>query len=725
MYPIDPDTTLPGGAVGVVAVRQIFVAGTNTNLKPGDLLLLVGKKSGDDGETTKVLVREIERVEIEPGLNRTRLDLLDETWRERDLTAFLSIQSWSRRNAIRYINRPPSPKLPPADAGAFGFRLHAGPFGHNAPRWDSLPLNQRYPDQNAGKPVPYPEPGWDGANEPNITTTSKSGETYLAKISVDFFAERILPEVTKGSWLILESPTHREPYRVSVRKDVSVADFSLNAKATGFRVESRPDSAALTVFKLRTTSIHAASQPLERARLPIDQPVAEGDTSLQLDGMVLGLRVGQPLSLSGERDDLPGVKSTEIVILSDILHSGGFTTLVFEGGLLDSYVRETVTINANVVRVTHGETTVEILGSGNGTEANQRFALKKPPLTYVSAATPSGAQSTIQVRVNGVQWADAPRLFGLDARNESYIVRIEDDSKTRVIFGDGTMGARLPTGAENVIATYRSGIGLPGMVPTNTLTLLQTRPLGIRSVTNPLPASGAEEPENRDRARDNAPLTVLTLDRIVSLRDFEDFARAFAGIGKAQAIAFWKGETRLVYITIASAAPVGGAEDEDGGPALVTNVVNPTSPLFTNLVDAIQGARDPAQSFEVASYRPLFFNVKAKVLVSPRYRQETVFAAVETALNDAFSFDEREFGQPVTAAEVVTVIQNVHGVVATDLDQLYRYEDDQGPPDPGEQITPDLLDAQGARWNEALNQVVPAELLLINPVGNTLEEMQR
>jgi hypothetical protein len=196
------------------------------------------------------------------------------------------------------------------------------------------------------------------------------------------------------------------------------------------------------------------------------------------------------------------------------------------------------------------------------------------------------------------------------------------------------------------------------------------------------------------------------------------------GIGKAQAIAFWKGETRLIHITIASAASAGDADGEDGEPALATNVVDPSSQLFTNLVDAIQDARDPAQSFEVASYRPLFFNVQAKVLVNPRYVQETVFAAIETALKDAFSFGTRRFGQPVTAAEVVTVIQSVPGVVATDLDQLYRYEDDQPPPDPGEQITPNLPDAHSAFWDEALNQVVLAELLLINPVGITLGEMQ-
>ena len=43
---------------------------------------------------------------------------------------------------------------------------------------------------------------------------------------------------------------------------------------------------------------------------------------------------------------------------------------------------------------------------------------------------------------------------------------------------------KLPTGAENVAAVYRSGVGLAGMVPADALSLLQTRPLGVRGVTN-------------------------------------------------------------------------------------------------------------------------------------------------------------------------------------------------------------------------------------------------
>jgi predicted phage baseplate assembly protein len=293
-----------------------------------------------------------------------------------------------------------------------------------------------------------------------------------------------------------------------------------------------------------------------------------------------------------------------------------------------------------------------------------------------------------------------------------------EDGKAHVIFGDGEAGARLFTGVENVVATYRTGIGLPGMIGADKLTLLQTRPPGIRSVTNPLPTTDAAEPESRDSARANAPLTVLVLDRIVSLRDFEDFARGFSGVGKARAVALWKDRMQLVHITIAAAAPTATPDEDGATSALSTNVVESTSPVHANLVEAIRSASDPSQRFRVASYRPLFFNVKARVLVNPRHSSPTVLGDVETALKTAFSFERRAFGQPAMAAEIVATIQGVDGVLATDLDQLYRYQQNVAPPAPDEQITPPILDVQQVRQEGDVD-----ELLLINPVGIKLEEM--
>jgi len=172
-------------------------------------------------------------------------------------------------------------------------------------------------------------------------------------------------------------------------------------------------------------------------------------------------------------------------------------------------------------------------------------------------------------------------------------------------------------------------------------------------------------------------------------------------VGKAQAVDLWSGETHLVHVTVAGA---------DGDP------IDNDSDLFTNLVGGINNARDPAQIVRVDSFSRLLFNLEANVAVdSPRYIQENVFAEIETALLEAFSFEKRAFGQMVTSAEVITIIQQIEGVIAVDLDALYLSSDSAD--------FKSLLPAQIARV-DADGDIMLAQLLLINPIGVTLGEMQ-
>src|SRR5262249_48557978 len=155
------------------------------------------------------------------------------------------------------------------------------------------------------------------------------------------------------------------------------------------------------------------------------------------------------------------------------------------------YERVTVTIYANVAPATHGETKQEVLGSGDASQAFQQFTLKQTPLTFVSAPTASGATSTLAVRVNDIVWDEVPSLYGQGAHQQIYSARLADDGKVIVQFGDGITGARVPSGTSNMVATYRVGTGLAGLVKAGQLSLLLTRPLGVKGVTNPLAATGA------------------------------------------------------------------------------------------------------------------------------------------------------------------------------------------------------------------------------------------
>jgi predicted phage baseplate assembly protein len=545
----------------------------------------------------------------------------------------------------------------------FALRQRAALFGYNAPDFRTLPDSIR-------------SVFGSGTEWPNFV---------IADTQVDLDA--VYPRIAADSWLALVGPPGAQLYHVAEVLQTPRTDYTLTAKVT--RLFLDPDSVGLDDFGLRETLALAQSEPLPLAEQPLGVPVT--GSTIELDRLVGELHAGQRVLFSGPA-------AAEGAIVDSVTHDATHTTLTLVAPLANSYDRETLVINANVVRATHGETLRdEVLGSGQGGTPNQRFTLRQPPLTHVSASTPSGGQAALTVRVDGVEWEQAASLFGLGPRDRQFIVRIEDDGRTHVIFGDGRMGARLSSGTENVTATYRSGIGPEGNVRAGSLALMPVRPFGVRGVTNSLPATGAAAPEQLEDARANAPLTVLTLDRIVSLQDFEDFARAFAGVGKAQASRLWTGRAHVAHIT------VGGA---GGGP------VDPVATL-PNLLAAIESVRDPVQEVHVRSYAPRTFGISAEVLVDRHFATSDVLEAARMALQDAFSFARRAFGQPVTAAEVITTIQAVAGIVAVNPTRLYFVDVTSTTGS-----SPPFLAAAAARWTSTGPQ--PAELVLIDPAAIAL-----
>jgi hypothetical protein len=754
--------------------QKIYLKGTNLNLISGDRMLLVQKDSaGKISEVRRKVVRTVEndtdhghtlvtfesekcagislsksfakkaRESVKVSANKFQIkqqsmkpislgfsavfnaanvdNLLSANLTESQFQAVLNMSRWEVKDVLDYVKRKPVP-VSPGEVQVFAMRERTGIFGHNAPHFETLSQQA----QNAFHP--WDKPHWeiwkDSVKVSASLKRNKFGKAFAVSSpasyyqDADLYLERPISGIVEDSWMVLERPGAYKAFKVDKDFEASLAGFGISAKVTGLELADKngnPLGDSTTDkdpgFKVRKTTAYVKSEELEMAFLPVTDDLQAGDTELTLDGLVLGLQEDQPVALTGEQADAEGVERSEIKVLDAITHSGRYTTLKFSEGLKYSYKRDMVTINANVVRATHGETVSdEALGSGDGSRINQGFKLKKPPLTYVSGATASGTESTLCLWVNGVEWQEVSSLYGLDGHALNYIVRINDDGDAIVVFGDGKNGARLPTGQENVVATYRSGIGSDGEVAADSLTLMKTRPFGVSGVTNPRAASGADDPESVDNARDNAPLTVLTLDRIVSLQDFEDFARAFAGIGKAQAVSMWNGETELVHITVA---------DADG------NEVGSTSDLYKNLQDAINGARDPLRSVEIGNFQPRYFDVNAKVLIDPAYEWEDMKSEIESALVDRFSFKGRAFGQPVTAAEVVNIIHDIEGIVAVDLEKLYVV-DENG--EPLGALMSSLLPARAARPNPKRaganpQKFLPAELLLINESGITLTEM--
>lgn len=325
----------------------------------------------------------------------------------------------------------------------------------------------------------------------------------------------------------------------------------------------------------------------------------------------------------------------------------------------------TAVAQANVVAVTHGETVAnEVLGSGDAARPLQTFSLKKAPVTFVTqAGAKNGAANTLEIRVDGVRWQEVDTLYGQAGDARVYTTRVDEENQMQVQFGDGQTGVRLPTGQNNIVATYRQGIGQEGNVATATLTTLLDKPVGVKEGSNPLPAAGGAEPEMLAEMRENAPNTVRTFGRVVSLRDFEDAARAFAGIAKARAAWRWDGLEQAVCLTVAG----------DKGAVIPVN-----SDTYTALVADLNGRRHPHRKLNVQSYRPVYVQVQAAIAIDDDYLEETVQANALAALQAHFAFDHRDLGQPIHLSDLYSVLQDVAGVIAVDIDRLgFKYAADR------------------------------------------------
>ncbi len=300
--------------------------------------------------------------------------------------------------------------------------------------------------------------------------------------------------------------------------------------------------------------------------------------------------------------------------------------------------------------VTRGKTVRnEILGSGNAALPNQSFALKKSPLTFLpdpGSASGEGYASTLRIWVNGVEWKEVPSFYHQPPNATVFVTRTDDARKTIALFGDGINGARLPTGIDNVVATYRieSGFAVPEAGTLNSM--VQPIP-GLQAVRNPLPPGGGSDPDPPDQIRRYAPRSVLTFGRAISADDYETFAVQASGVKRAKAV--WKWDALRQQAT-------------------VTLYVGDDASAVAAAQTALRNATDPNRPFEVlpATAEPLTLGMTLSV--EPTYRAEAVMNGVRNALTDAktglFGMGRGRIGRSVFRSEILQAALSVPGLRA-------------------------------------------------------------
>ncbi|MBZ9935668.1 putative baseplate assembly protein [Mesorhizobium sp. BR1-1-16] len=606
---------------------EAWLAGAATHLKPGDAVVLVGTEFFQNAGSDRWDLRILTSVEPDAANDRTRI-------------------AWAR--GLGATNPASAPSALPF---VYALRKRAAIFGHNAPdpkfiegsggAWSHFHINGEHnADDTSGGSVDLDSVYGD-------ITADKPGNV----------AERSLVVLAKGNYNRPDenypSGTYVELYRVGSTSELSRVDFAMSAKVTRLNVEGEN---LLSVFfnAVRQTTVFGKSELLPLAFRPVTTAVSGNriPANIAADGLV----AGRKLIVKGARASDGALTTMQASLVAVHPVDAARCELEISPSLPSTLRRDSIVVHANVAGASHGETVTQVLGSGDGSQSFQRFELKQLPLTYRATASETGAAAELTVRIGDVKWNERRSLYAAGPTAKAYALAFDEKERLFVDFGDGASGARLPSGVNNVRATYRKGLGGEGNVAAGRLTQLVSRPLGLKSVANPLAAEGGTDPEDESAARRTIPLTTRTLGRVVSVLDYEDFARAFSGITKAQAAVLNTRNGRMVAITLA--APDGAALTE-------------ASPVWQNLLGALRASGDPHVQVALLPYQASTFRLGLRVKCDPAFEAARVLASVEAALRARYSFAERQLSQPVQQSDVITVVQKVPGVVALDLTRLY------------------------------------------------------
>ena len=460
------------------------------------------------------------------------------------------------------------------------------------------------------------DPGLESDGEIAMVTSQRAGASSLYESPVSFSHGRIIldgvyPGMKRGDLVLIE---YKGEYLVRTLEESCVVQIKLDVEKVGFEGSAGDAYIPATRVKLDTQITSAWKEydnyvihyNLVRAGRVFHAP-ADTITASAFDSgsAVTGPGVGPQGKYA-----IVGANGKAAIFEGAVLSTGAelrFLATNFLQG--DASYKLPAKLYGPLVEATRGETVkAEVLGSGDATIPFQSFTLRKSPLTYLAdPSAVNGRRSTLSVSINGKNWRQAQSFYGATAKDQIYVVTHDADDGTTITFGDGEFGARLPTGVDNVVASYRHGVG--GNVEANAINTFKKPVKGISKVFNPLPSSGGEDPPTAAEAREKGIQSTRVLGRLVSLLDFEVEAARYGGVMQARASWAWdaRGDDAAVHVWVITA--------DDG---------DPSEALRCYLL----GLAEPDAQVVVKHAKPLVGAFELDLELDPAYQPAAVSKAV-------------------------------------------------------------------------------------------------
>ena len=352
-------------------------------------------------------------------------------------------------------------------------------------------------------------------------------------------------------------------------------------------------------------------------------------------------------------------------------------------------MRDLSLARGNIVAVDHGLTTVETHVLPGPADGRLRLRLDRGPVTVVAGTGSAGTGSAgtapailLDVQFEGgdsERWSPVPDLLDSPPFQQDFVAELGDDGRALLRFGDGEYGRSI-AGATSITATYRIGNGRGGNVGAEALshvsppTAVDTG--WIRSVRNPLPATGGLDPEPIEDVRARAPQAFRAKQlRAVTVEDWAAAAREIPEIQGAVAHFRWTGSWYTVVVAVDPRSPAALVTDPDGRIRL--------SPDFAARTRA-RLERYRLAGYDLELLAPTFvpLELELEVCAAPGHFRADVAAAVAETLSTRalrggrrgfFHPENFTFGQPVYLSRIYAAVESVEGVDSAVVRAFHRF----------------------------------------------------
>jgi hypothetical protein len=290
----------------------------------------------------------------------------------------------------------------------------------------------------------------------------------------------------------------------------------------------------------------------------------------------------------------------------------------------------------------------ELIGVSDGT-VNQAYPLANSPVSAYSYSV----FVELDPSIGPQQWTYMTSLLGAAQFDLAYTSFVDQNGVFYVIFGDGVNGYIPPLGA-TITCNYQINVGVSGDVGANTITQPVSAVMGLSSVTNPAPASGGATAETVGQVRVNAPASLRSLYRAITVDDFQSLAVQVAGVQWASSVIVTYQLVDL-YICPAGLFPVQPSQ------TLINAVLNYLTPL------ALAGTT-------ITVLGPTYVGIEIAIQVHAyaNYSNSEVQAVVVAALANLLAMTNTGFGYRVTLGVIYQVVLALPGVNWAVITNLHR-----------------------------------------------------